>query len=99
APGASDFLARLTAATRRYLAGARTERWDDGPPVPCDERSSAHPRVGFYRSKTEGCDAWGNLEYDLPQVFGLAWAATGNRLFYDAFVPAVRHYRDVDIVH
>jgi hypothetical protein len=112
APGASDFLARLTAATRRYLADARTERWDDGPPVPCTERTSANPRVGFYgalnwgdwnfpgyRSTTEGCDAWGNLEYDLPQVFGLAWEATGNRLFYDAFVPAARHYRDVDIVH
>jgi len=111
-PGASDFLARLTAATRRYLATARTERWDDGPPVPCDQRPSAHPRVGFYgalnwgdwnfpgyRSTAEGCDAWGNLEYDLPQVLGLGWAATGSRLFYDAFIPAARHYRDVDVIH
>src|SRR5207249_2713016 len=34
ARGTRDFLARLAAAVTRYQANARTERWDDGPPVP-----------------------------------------------------------------
>jgi hypothetical protein len=46
-----------------------------------------------------GCDAWGNLEYDLTQVLGLDFAVTGNRQTWDAFVAAARHYRDVDVVH
>src|SRR5207237_185950 len=52
-----------------------------------------------YRDHADGCDAWGNLEYDLSQVLGLAWAATGSRLFLEALVPAARHYRDVDVIH
>ena len=112
ARGARDFLARLAAAVTRYQANARTERWDDGPPVPCTARTTEHPRRGFYgalnwgdwnfpgyRDHADGCDAWGNLEYDLPQVLGLAWAATGSRLFLEALVPAARHYRDVDVIH
>lgn len=112
APGARDFLARLATAVNKYEARARTERWDDGPPVPCSARTAEHPRLGFYgafnwgdwnfpgyRDHADGCDAWGNLEYDLSQVLGLAWAATGSPLFLETLVPAARHYRDVDVIH
>ena len=112
APGARDFLARLATAVGKYQANARTERWDDGPPIPCTARTAEHPRQGFYgvfnwgdwnfpgyRDHADGCDAWGNLEYDLSQVLGLAWAATASPLFLETLVPAVRHYRDVDVIH
>ena len=112
APGAHDFLGRLASAFGRYRERVRTERWDDGPPVPCSERKTEHPRVGLYgalnwgdwqfpgyRDNTRGCDGWGNLEYDLPQVLALAWAATESRMFLDGLGPAARHYRDVDVIH
>jgi hypothetical protein len=112
APGAREFLARLTAAYGRYRDRERTERWDDGPPVPCEQRTEEHPRIGLYglfnwgdwqfpgyRDRARGCDGWGNLEYDLTQVLGLAWAATGSEAFFQGFVPAARHYRDVDVIH
>jgi hypothetical protein len=111
-PGAKGFLAKLDLGVLRYLARNRAERWDDGPPVPCDQRKTEHERVGAfgalnwgdwnfpgYRERSDGCDAWGNLEYDLTQVLGLDWAAGGGRADWDAFVAAARHYRDVDIVH
>ncbi len=47
----------------------------------------------------EGCDGWGNLEYDLPQVLALAFLSGGSpayRLFLDA---SARHFMDVDIIH
>jgi len=112
ARGASDFLGRVADAFQRYRRDADKARWDDGPPVACEARTSEHPRTGFYgvfnwgdwnfpgyRDHTDGCDAWGNLEYDLPQVLGLAWAATGSRVFYDGMLAAARHYRDVDVIH
>jgi hypothetical protein len=112
ATGAASFLDRLSAGFTRYQKRARSESWDDGPPVPCQERTSERPRVGYfgalnwgdwnfpgYRDHREGCDAWGNLEYDLPQVLGLGWVATGKREFFDGFAAAALHYRDVDIVH
>jgi len=112
APGARDFLARLATAHAGYRRNVERERWDDGLPVPCEERTEEHPRVGLYgvfnwgdwqfpgyRDHTRGCDGWGNLEYDLPQVLALAWAATGSRGFWDGLGPAARHYRDVDIIH
>ena len=111
-PGAASFFSRLQIGIGRYLARGRAERWDDGPPVPCDQRTSERERVGTYgalnwgdwnfpgyRDRSEGCDAWGNLEYDLTQVLGLAWAGTGAREDWDAFIAAGRHYRDVDIIH
>jgi hypothetical protein len=112
APTAREFLGRLATAYAGYRERVRTERWDDGPAAPCAARTTEHPRVGLYgalnwgdwqfpgyRDQTRGCDAWGNLEYDLPQVLGLAWAATGARVFYDGLVASARHYRDVDIIH
>jgi hypothetical protein len=111
-PTAREFLARLATAYAGYREQVRTERWDDGPAVPCGARTSEHPRVGLYgvfnwgdwqfpgyRDQVRGCDGWGNLEYDLPQVLGLAWAATGARVFFDGLVASARHYRDVDIIH
>src|SRR6185295_6527444 len=111
-PGVRELLPRLDTAIGRYLARNRAERWDDGPPVDCDVRTSERERVGTYgalnwgdwnfpgyRDRSEGCDSWGNLEYDLTQVLGLAWTATGTRSSWDAFVAAARHYRDVDILH
>lgn len=111
-PGARDVLARLTAAIQRYVARNAKERWDDGPPVPCDQRTTERPRLGTYgvlhwgdwnfpgyRDNAEGCDAWGNLEYDLPQVLGLTALATGDPVAQAQFLAAARHYRDVDIVH
>jgi hypothetical protein len=112
APGARDFLARLTVAYGRYRAGADRERWDDGPPVDCAARTAEHPRVGFYgvlnwgdwnfpgyRDHAEGCDGWGNLEYDLTESLGVGWAATGSDVFRDGFLAAARHFRDVDVIH
>ena len=111
-PAVHEMLPRLAVAIGRYLARNRAERWDDGPPVACDERTTEHERVGTYgalnwgdwnfpgyRDRSEGCDAWGNLEYDLTQVLGLDFAATGSRVSWDAFGAAARHYRDVDVLH
>lgn len=105
-------MARLTTAIAHYVARNAKEAWDDGPPIPCDRRTRERRRVGafgalnwgdwnfpHYRDQSEGCDAWGNLEYDLPQVLGLAWASTGDALAASQFVAAARHYRDVDIIH
>ena len=112
APGARSLLARLSTAFAGYQKRARTERWDDGPPVPCPERTTENPRTGFYgvlnwgdwnfpgyRDQAEGCDGWGNLEYDLSQVLALGFVATRNRELWDAFTAAARHYRDVDVIH
>lgn len=112
APGARSLLARLSTAFVAYQKHVRTDRWDDGPPVPCSERTTETPRTGFYgvlnwgdwnfpryRDTSEGCDGWGNLEYDLPQVLALGFVATRNRELWDTFVAAARHYRDVDVIH
>ena len=110
--GAGSFLRRLGEAFRRYQARGAAERWDEGPPGDCVARISEHVHTGFfgalnwgdwnfpgYRDRTKGCDAWGNLEYDLTQVLGLGWVATGKRPMWDAFVAAALHYRDVDIIY
>jgi PcRGLX-like N-terminal RIFT barrel domain/Beta-L-arabinofuranosidase, GH127 catalytic domain len=112
APGARDFLARFQQAFAGYEDRVRTERWDDGAPVRCAERTVEHPRVGLYgdlnwgdwqfpgyRDDTRGCDGWGNLEYDLPETLALAWVSSGDPRYLAGLVPAARHYRDVDIIH
>jgi hypothetical protein len=111
APGARDFLERLHRDVRRYEARARFERWDDGPPGPCSARTEIHPHTGFYgllhlgdwnfpgfHDELEECDAWGNLEYDLAQVLGLAAASTGRAELFRSFDRAATHYRDIDII-
>ena len=108
-PATNGFLRQLEAGFRRYEAHAETERWDDGGQVSCPDAAHERPRQGFfgmfnwgdwnfpgYHDKTKGCDAWGNLEYDMTQVLALAYAATGNRGYYDRMVAAARHFMDVD---
>jgi hypothetical protein len=111
-PAAAAFLTRLRGEIDRYRARAMAERWDDGPPGPCATRTVQRPHLGFYgalnwgdwnfpgfRDGTKGCDAWGNLEYDLPLVLGLTYLATGDAEVWHLFDAAARHYRDVDIIH
>jgi hypothetical protein len=111
-PGADAFLSALRREIERYRARATAERWEDGPPGACATRRDLHPRVGFYgalnwgdwnfpglRDDTKGCDAWGNLEYDLPLVLGLTALATQDPSVFTLFQDAARHYRDVDIIH
>lgn len=52
-----------------------------------------------YHDTTKGCDAWGNLEYDTTQVLALAYAATGERAYYESMVAAARHFMDVDRIY
>ncbi|GIW43101.1 MAG: hypothetical protein KatS3mg077_0383 [Candidatus Binatia bacterium] len=52
-----------------------------------------------YHDTTKGCDAWGNLEYDLTQVLALSYAATGEGRLREAMEAAGRHFMDVDIIH
>jgi hypothetical protein len=111
-PAVDGFLDRLKTGLTTYRSRVRAERWDDGEGIPCASRGPLRIRTGFYgalnwgdwnfpglRDETKGCDAWGNLEYDLALSLGLGWLATGDPHFHDAFVPAARHYRDVDIIH
>lgn len=52
-----------------------------------------------YHDDTKGCDAWGNLEYDLTQVLALAYAATSSPSFVPGLISSARHFMDVDIIH
>lgn len=111
-PGAAPFLAALRTAIDQYRARAMAERWDDGPPGDCKKRTGLHRHVGFhgvfnwgdwnfpgFRDETKGCDAWGNLEYDLAYVLGLAYLATGDPELRPPFEAAAVHFRDVDVIH
>lgn len=105
------FLSALSAAYQRYREEAAREPWDDSGEVECGD-ASARPRHGFfgmlnwgdwnypgYHDRTRGCDAWGNLEYDMTQVLALAFAATGESVYYDGMVAAARHFMDVDHIY
>jgi len=111
-PSVKAFLEHLRSDALRYDSRARYERWDEGAPASCAARTTERPRTGFYgilnwgdwnfpgyRDDAKQCDAWGNLEYDLPFVFGLAFASTGDPIWATRFDRAVTHYRDVDIIH
>ncbi|HVM95775.1 MAG TPA: beta-L-arabinofuranosidase domain-containing protein, partial [Candidatus Acidoferrales bacterium] len=52
-----------------------------------------------YHDDTKGCDAWGNLEYDMTQVLALAYAATGEARYLNAMTAAARHFGDVDRIY
>ena len=108
----SGFLHELHAAHLRYLAHADTERWDDSGHVRCPEPAQERPRTGFYgmlnwgdwnfpgyHDTTKGCDAWGNLEYDMTQVLALGYAASGEPAYYDGMVASARHFMDVDRIY
>jgi hypothetical protein len=106
------FLDNIDAAYRRYLKRADKERWDDSGQVRCPDPAHERPRQGFYgmfnwgdwnypgyHDTTKGCDAWGNLEYDMPQVLALAYAATGEPAYQTGMVATARHFMDVDRIY
>jgi hypothetical protein len=114
APNAAtaSFLRDLESSYRRYEEHADSERWDDSGQVFCADPARERPRRGFYgmlnwgdwnfpgyHDGTKGCDAWGNLEYDLTQVLALGYAATGQRAFWEGMIAAGRHFMDVDRIH
>ena len=83
-----------------------------GATPPAEALLPERPRRGFfgmlnwgdwnfpgYHDTTKGCDAWGNLEYDMTQVLALGYAATGERAYYERMVAAARHFMDVDRIH
>jgi hypothetical protein len=104
-------LAAFAASFDRYSKGIRQDRWNDSATRDCS--GPALERVGDYgmfnwgdwnfpkyMDRTDdGCDTWGNLEYDLPQVLGLALLATGDRAYRPFFEASARHFRDVDVIH
>jgi len=113
-PDTKVFLRQLDDSFRRYRAHADRERWDDRGVATCTSASvlSEKPRRGFYgmwnwgdwnypgyHDTTKGCDAWGNLEYDLTQVLALGYAATGQPHYADGMIAAARHFMDVDTIH
>lgn len=108
----SGFLRALVEGHERYARRNAKERWDDSGQATCASGSRENPRVGAYgmwnwgdwnfpgyHDDTKGCDAWGNLEYDLTQVMALGFAGTQERRFYDEMVVVARHFMDVDTVH
>ncbi len=111
-PATSGFLQELAAGYGRYQEHAAVERWDDSGQVNCPDPAHERPRTGFfgmlnwgdwnypgYHDTTKGCDAWGNLEYDMTQVLALAYAATGAQAYFEGMVASARHFMDVDRIH
>jgi hypothetical protein len=112
APGAATtaVLELVGRSFDRYAKIVAQERWNDARTTDCSDPPT--PRTGYYgmlnwgdwnfpkyMDRAEGCDGWGNLEYDLPQVLGVALLASGNRAYRPFFEAAARHYRDVDVLH
>lgn len=111
-PATAGFLDEVRAGFERYRLHADREPWDDSGSLRCTAAEPERRRQGFYgmfnwgdwnfpgyRDFVNGCDTWGNLEYDLTQVLALAYAATGDAAFHTAMTAAARHFMDVDIVH
>jgi hypothetical protein len=112
-PGAATqrLLDAFATSFQRYVKIAAQEHWNDSGTVDCS--GPARERIGYFGMlnwgdwnfpkymdrSDDGCETWGNLEYDLPQVLGLALLASGDRAYRHVFEAAARHYRDVDVVH
>ncbi|HUI26350.1 MAG TPA: beta-L-arabinofuranosidase domain-containing protein [Candidatus Kryptonia bacterium] len=109
---AASFLKRLAEAHTRVVARTAAEEWDEAAGVTCPPPGQERRRFGAFgmlnwgdwnypgfHDTTKGCDAWGNLEYDLTQVYALAFAATGRADYHDAMTAAARHFMDVDVIH
>jgi hypothetical protein len=109
---AGNFLAGLRKSNERYERTKALDRWDDSGHVTCAQGERETPRIGAfgmwnwgdwnfpgYHDDVKGCDAWGNLEYDLTQVLALGFAATGDKRLHDGMVAAARHYMDVDLIY
>jgi len=107
------FIGEVSDAFGRTLRSIEVEVWDEAGacPQPAGKavevrRTGAYGMLNWgdwnyrgYHDDTKGCDAWGNQEYDLTQVLGLLFAATGRAEVYDFLVAAARHYGDVDVIH
>ena len=109
---AASFLDRLAAAHVLVTGRTAAEEWDEAAGVSCPPPGQERRRIGAFgmlnwgdwnypgfHDTTKGCDAWGNLEYDLAQVYALAFAATGRADYHDAMTAAARHFMDVDVIH
>ena len=110
--GTSAFLQRLSEAFSRVVARNAAEEWDEAAQVKCPPPGRERRRTGAFgmlnwgdwnypgfHDTTKGCDAWGNLEYDLTQVYALGFAATGRTDYFDTMTAAARHFMDVDVIH
>ncbi len=108
------FLQEFKSAVGRYRERRNSEAWDDRDEATCapDSKLPSHPRTGLYgmwnwgdwnypgyHDTTKGCDAWGNLEYDLTQVMALGFAASGDATMLEETIAAARHFMDVDRIH
>ncbi len=103
-------LLAFSSAWERYLKLLDRDPWADTGTIDCS--APGPKRFGYYgmlnwgdwnfpgfMDRSEDCDGWGNLEYDLSQVLALAFLSGGSptyRTFLDA---TARHYMDVDIIH
>lgn len=114
APGKDTdaFLHRLNNALPDVESHTAAERWDEAAHGDCPPAGSERVRIGAFgmlnwgdwnypglHDTTKGCDAWGNLEYDLTQVAALAFAATGAATYHELMTAAARHFMDVDVIH
>jgi len=114
APDASTraFLERLDRVFARVQARTAKEEWDEAANVTCPPDGDERRRQGAFgmlnwgdwnypgfHDTTKGCDAWGNLEYDLAQVDALAFAALGKPEYHEAMTATARHFMDVDVIH
>jgi hypothetical protein len=110
--GTAAFIDELRAGFRRYQGREENEAWDDGGTLRCNEPERERRRQGLYgmlnwgdwnfpvyHDMVNGCDTWGNLEYDMTEVLALAYAATGDAEFHTAMTAAARHFMDVDRIH
>lgn len=111
-PEVAGFINELRAGFQRYRVRADTDEWDDAGILTCADPARERRRRGYYgmfnwgdwnfpgfHDVVNGCDTWGNLEYDTTQVLALAYAATGDPDLHVAMAAAARHYMDVDRVH
>lgn len=93
-------------------AGACADPKAHPEPAPKPESKSEIRRTGAYgmlnwgdwnyrgyHDDTKGCDAWGNQEYDLTQVLGLLFAATGRSQVRELLTASARHFGEVDVIH
>jgi hypothetical protein len=111
-PTTTAFIDQLQAGFRRFQERSDREEWDDAGTIRCPEQENERRRSGFYgmvnwgdwnfpwyHDTVNGCDTWGNLEYDGTYALALTYALTGDRAVYDALTAAARHFMDVDRIH
>jgi len=108
----TPFLDELRAGFQRFQERQSNEVWDDSGTVHCSPPDQERRRQGLYgmlnwgdwnypgfHDVINGCDTWGNLDYDTTQVLALAYAAIGDPDLHTAMTAAARHFMDVDVIH